>query len=192
MKHKLIKPLMAATVFAFAFTSCNITSHTEKNSSVNFSNYKTFAWANNGAVKKADRADNDIIDNNIKNSVSHELIKKGWAETDNNPDVLLDYTVAVKKSSKRESDPVYAYPYVPYMYGRRGIYNIWYPSALMGYHSYNVPFREGELSVNMVDEKTNKLIWQGWAKGEINNRTVTTKDVTAEVKSIFKKFNYPG
>ena len=55
-----------------------------------------------------------------------------------------------------------------------------------------MPFKEGELSVNMIDAKTNKLIWQGWAQGEINSKNVTTKDVTAQVKSIFRKFDYPG
>jgi hypothetical protein len=44
----------------------------------------------------------------------------------------------------------------------------------------------------MVDANTNKLIWQGWAQGEINSKTVTTKEATGQVKSIFKKFEYPG
>jgi hypothetical protein len=124
--------------------------------------------------------------------VSQELEKKGWSETDNNPDVLLDYTIAVKHGIKLESTPVYSYPYTQYLYGRRRVYSLWYPSTLIGVRSENVPFKEGELSVNMVDAKTNKLIWQGWAQGEINNKHVTTKDVTAQVKSIFRKFDYPG
>lgn len=192
MKTSFIKSLMVVGVAGLIFTSCNITSHTERVAGINFSNYKTFAWANSGNTKKTDRADNNIVDNNIKNSISGELEKKGWAEVENNPDVLLDYTIAVKRGIMHESDPVYAYPYTPYLYGRRGIYSIWYPSALMDYNSHNVPFHEGELTVNMVDVKTNKLIWQGWAEGEINNRNITSKEATAEVKSIFKKFEYPG
>ena len=115
-----------------------------------------------------------------------------WTEVDNNPDVLLNYTVAIKRGHKRETDPVYVYPYTQYLYSRRGVYSIWYPSDLMGYNSYNVPFEEGELTVNMVDAKTNKLIWQGWAQGEITSRNITTKEATAQVRSIFKKFEYPG
>ena len=190
MKYSFVKSTLV--VVALAFASCNVTSHTEKAAGINFSNYKTFSWAGAGDTKKADRADNDIIDNNIKNSVSQELVRKGWSETDNNPDVLLDYTIAVKHGTKHESAPVYSYPYTQYLYGRRGVYSLWYPSTLIGMRSENVPFKEGELSVNMVDAKTNKLIWQGWAQGEINNRNVTTRDVTAQVKSIFRKFDYPG
>jgi len=192
MKYSFIKSTLIVAAAALTFTACNVTSHTEKATGINFSNYKTFAWAGTGDTKKTDRADNDIIDNNIKNSVSQELVKKGWSETDNNPDVLLDYTIAVKHGIKHESTPVYSYPYTQYLYGRRRVYSLWYPSTLIGVRSENVPFKEGELSVNMVDAKTNKLIWQGWAQGEINNKHVTTKDVTAQVKSIFRKFDYPG
>ena len=71
------------------------------------------------------------------------------------------------------------------------MYTIWYPSMLVGYHSYHVPFKEGELAVSMVDTKTNRLVWQGWAQGDIGGPSLTTKLATADVKSIFKKFNYP-
>jgi hypothetical protein len=192
MKYSLIKLALVVMIAGVAFTSCNVTSHTEKAAGVDFSKYKTFAWANAGNVKKTDRADNDIIDNNIKNSVSKELEKKGWIETDDNPDVLLDYTVAVKKGMTRETEPVYTTPYTHYVYGRRHFYSVWYPSALIGYHTYNVPFKEGELTVNMVDTKTHKLVWQGWAKGDINNGKITSKETTAQVKSIFRKFEFPS
>ena len=192
MKHSFIKSGLVVAGAVMLFGSCNVTIHTEKAAGVDFSSYKTFAWVSNNTTKKVDQADNDIVDNNIKNSISEELVKKGWTEVDNNPDVRLDYNVAVKKSSIRESDPVYGYSYPQYLYGRRGVYSIWYPGTLMGYHSYNVPFKEGELTVNMLDAKTNKLIWQGWAQGEINNGNITTKEATAQVKSIFKKFDYPG
>ncbi len=60
------------------------------------------------------------------------------------------------------------------------IYTIWYPSTLMGYRSYDVLFREGQLTVNMIDVKNNKLIWQGWARGEISSKNITTKEATAD------------
>ena len=190
MKSYFLKTVPALILGVVALASCSVSSHTEKAVGVNFSKYKTFSWVNTSG-KKADRANNDIVDNNIKNSVGEQLAKKGWVETDNNPDVLLDYTIAVQKGRVRETDPIYTVPYTRYVYGRRGIYTLWYPSMLMGYHSYNVPFTQGALTINMFDAKTNKLIWQGWAKGEINNR-ITSKDATADVKSIFRKFNYPN
>ena len=192
MKYSIFKPVLTVLIAGLAFASCNVTSHTEAAAGVDFSQYKTFGWSNSEGTGATSRADNDIVDNNIKNSISAQLEKKGWVETDKNPEVLLDYTVAVKRGVTRETEPVYSTPYPRYMYHRRGLYSIWYPSMLMGYHTYNVPFREGELTVTMFDSKTNKLIWQGWAKGDINNHNITSKEATAQVKSIFKKFNYPN
>ena len=190
--NRTIKPIFLLGLALLAFASCNVTSHSEKAIGVNFSNYKTFAWVKVGNTQKTDRADNDIIDNNIKNSVAMELVKKGWIETETNPDVLLDYTIAVKHGNKIESAPVYSYPFSSYIYGRRGGYSLWYPSSLIGVSTTNIPFNEGELSVNMMDAKTNKLIWQGWAQGEINSKSVTSKDIKEDVKSIFRKFDYPA
>lgn len=178
--------VLAATL---VLTGCSVTSHTETAKGADFSRYKTFAWANGN--KQATKA-NDIVDDNIKSAVARQLEQKGWKEADGQPDILVDYTVAVQQSRKRESDPVYSQPYTRYLYTRRGIYSMWYPSMLMGYNSYNVPFHEGELTINMIDAKTNKLVWQGWAEGEINRRQISSKEAEAQVKSIFKKFDYPA
>jgi len=185
---------LLATGILFAVASCNVTSHVEVAQGVNFKNYKTFAWANDSSVKKADRTNSDIVDNNIKNSVGSELEEKGWQETDQQPDVLLDYNVTVKKGVKHETAPVYGYPYTGYFYSpwrhRMGYY--YNPGFFGGYTTYNVPFKDGTLTVNMVDAKTDKLIWQGWATGDITSKNVTSKEAQADVKSIFKKLDLPN
>lgn len=191
MKRIIIQMAVSSLMIGMIAASCNVTSHTEKAAGVNFSNYKTFAWNTPADSKKDNRVDNDILDNNIKNAVAQELEKKGWTETNDNPSVKLDYTLAIRHEIRRETEPVYSYPYVPFFYGRGGIYSLWYPYSLMGVRSYNIPFKEGELAVNMIDAKTNKLIWQGWAVVETGSNHVTSKEVNAQVKSIFRKFE-PG
>jgi hypothetical protein len=189
---KTLSILSLAAASALAFTSCSPTSHVEVAQGVNFHGYKTFGWVN-ANVKKADRADNEIVDNNIKNAVSSELEEKGWRETEQQPDVLLDYNVTVQKGVKREAEPVYGYPYTGYFYSpwRRRMGYYYNPGFFSGYRTYNVPFKEGTLTVNMVDAKNNKLIWQGWATGDLTSNNVTSKDAKADVESIFKKLNLP-
>lgn len=191
MKNNVNSSIFCMIITGIFLTGCSISSHTEKASGVDFAAYKTFAWAVPASTQKPDRSDNNIIDSHIKNSVSRELTQKGWQEVTTAPDVWLDYTIAVDRGSKKETEPVYTYPHTQYFFWHRRIYSIWYPGALIGYRSQNVPFKNGELSINMVDAKNNKLIWQGWAKGEINSSHVTSKDVDSRVKSIFKKFDYP-
>jgi len=189
---KYFSILSAAVASVFIFTSCAVTTHVETAAGVDFNNYKTFGWANGNGEKKED-ADNGIVDNNIKNAITTQLENQGWKETNQNPDVILDYNVMVEKKVNRVSEPVYSYPYTHYYYNgwrRRGGY-MYYPNDLLGYHTYNIPFKEGILTVNMVDTKTNKLIWQGSAQGDVSNTTVTTQEMQSDVTSIFKKFNLP-
>ncbi len=191
---KYISYLAMAGVIVIVLAGCSTSSHVEVAQGVNFSKYKTFGWANDNNSGKDGRADNDIVDNNIKNSISAELEKKGWRETDQRPDVLLDYNVTVAKAVKKETEPVYNYPYSGYFYSpwrhrRMYFYN---PGFFAGYHTYNVPFKEGTLTVNMIDAKNNKLIWQGWASGDVSSKNVTTKEAKNDVKSIFKKFDLPN
>ncbi|HMH31772.1 MAG TPA: DUF4136 domain-containing protein [Puia sp.] len=186
--------LSLALVSCLLFTSCSVTTHVEIAPGVNFNNYKTFGWANSNGGKKEDNADNSIVDNNIKNDISKQLEDKGWKETTQNPDVLLDYNVMVEKKASQVSEPVYGFPYMHYYYNRwrHRMGSIYYPNDLMGYHSYNVPFKQGTLTVNMVDAKTNKLIWQGSAQTDVNNKTVTSGEMQTDVTSLFKKFDVPS
>ena len=190
-KYFMILPVAAASVLFFS--SCSVTTHVETATGVDFSNYKTFGWASVNGEKTEDIADNDIVDNNIKNAINLQLENKGWKETSQQPDVILDYNVMVEKNVKQVSEPVYSYPYTHYYYNRwsrrRGF--MYYPNDLIGYHTYNVPFKQGILTVNMIDAKTNKLIWQGSATGDVSSKTVTTPEMQTDVSSIFKKFNLP-
>ena len=195
-KFFIVLPLAVAS--ALLFTGCAVSTHIESAAGVNFNNYKTFGWVNGNGEKVEDSADNDIVDNNIKNAISGQLESKGWKETTQNPDVILDYNVMVEKGVRQASAPiynypVYNYPFTHYYYNpwRRRMGYIYYPNNLMRYHTYNIPFKEGVLTVNMIDAKTNQLIWQGSATGDVSSRTVTTQEMATDVKSIFNKYNFP-
>jgi hypothetical protein len=191
MKKALSIFSLAAGALMF-LASCGPTSHIEVAKGVDFKNYKTFGWTNDSGLKKAGRVNNDIVDNNIKNSIATELEEKGWQESDQQPDVLLDYNVTVQKGVKQQTVPIYPYSgsfYMPWRHRMGYYYN---PAFFGGYTIDNVPFREGILTVNMMDAKVNKLIWQGSASGDITSKNVTSKEAQADVKSIFKKLNLPN
>jgi hypothetical protein len=73
-------------------------------------------------------------------------------------------------------------------YSRR-FYNVYYPSRFMGYDNYDVPTREGTVTITMADANTDKTVWQGWTTGEVDSRHMTTKEIQSSVKAIFRKFD---
>jgi hypothetical protein len=177
---------------AIAFTGCGVPAHVEKDPSVNLRNYKTFAWLtdHNGSYKEGKGYQN-FQEKNLRELVNKQLEKNGFRMVRSNPDVLIDYDIMVENDVKNESESVYSRPFLRYVYNpyTRRINSVYYPSQYMGENSYAVPYKSGTITINVVDMKTNNLVWQGWAETEIASKRLEQDDMKKVVKAIFKKFN---
>ena len=191
MKHlKLWSGLLS---FVFLLASCASTAHIEKDESTDFSKYKTFAWIEqkNDNDSKKNKA-NDLVERRIKDAVTKELEKTaGWRES-KNPDVLLSYDVLIERSVDQRSDAVYSRPFTRTFYNpySRRFINVYYPSQFMGYDNYDVPVKEGTVTISMLDADTEKTVWQGWVTDEVaNSRNLSSKEIQNSVRAIFRKFD---
>jgi hypothetical protein len=169
------------------FVACGPTAYIEKDDTINFDLYKTFAWAE----MKDQKAVGDIMENRIREAISDELQKtKGWKKTTRRPDVLLNYDVLVERNTRTQSDPVYSRSFSRTFYNpyRKRFYNVYYPSQFLGYDRYDVTTKEGTITVTMIDARTEKTVMQGWATEEIGSGKISEELVNRVVKAIFKKF----
>jgi len=187
------KLMSGFVALVFLLASCAPTAHVEKDDKTDFRSYKTFAWIekDNKSGKK-DASRNDLTESKIRQAVSKELEKTaGWREDSRHPDVLLSYDVLVERSVKQQSDPVYSNAFSRTFYNpySRRFINVYYPSRFVGYDSYDVPSREGTVTVTMTDANTEKTVWQGWSTDEVDSRHMTTKEIQSSVKAIFRKFD---
>lgn len=181
------KLLSAIAVAGALLTGCAGIAHVEKDDTVNFSEYKTYAWTTN----PQHGSKNDLADRKIHTAIDAELAKQGWHEVRNNPDVLVSYDVLVERNEKEATNPVYSQPYMrPFFnpYSRRWG-TIYYPSQFLGYDNQTRSVREGTLTVTLTDTKTDKTVWQGWTTDEVTNRNLTSKEIQSSVKSLFRKFD---
>lgn len=177
----------------FLLASCASTAHIEKDENTDFSRYKTFAWLDkDGEGKKDKNHSNDLMEQRVRAAVTTELEKTAeWKESKSRPDVLLSYDVLVERSTSQRSDPVYSQPFSRTYYNRysRRFVNVYYPSQFMGYDSYNVPSREGTVTISMIDARTDKTVWQGWTTDEVNSKNLSSKEIQSSVRAIFRKFD---
>lgn len=176
----------------FLLASCAPTAHVKKDDAANFSNYKTFAWAEYNPSKKDNNRRDDLTEKKIKEAVNKELEKSsGWKEAKHDPDILLTYDILVERSVKQQNDPVYSQPFSRTFYNpyTRRFINVFYPSQFVGYDNYDVPSREGTVTISMIDAKTDKTVWQGWTTNEVNSKNLTNKEIVSSVKTIFRKFD---
>ena len=180
--------LGAIAVAGALLTGCASVAHVEKDDTVNFSNYRTYAWT---AASEQGSKETNLADRKTRAAIDAELAKQGWREVKNNPDVLVSYDILVERNEKQSSSPVYTQPFIrPFFnpYTRRWG-TIYYPSQFWGYDNEPRQVREGTLTVTMTDAKTDKMVWQGWTTDEVASRNLTSKEIHVSVKSIFRKFD---
>jgi len=180
MKTIRWKTIGSIAVAAVMIAGCSAPVHVEKDDSIDFSNYKTFAWVDKNGTEKNDKnKTNDLMERKFKEAVTKELDKQGWRMDNKRPDALISYDVLVERSSRRENDPIYSQPFTRTFFNpySRRFYNVYYPSQFMGYDDYEQPIREGTVTITVTDAKTDKAVWQGWTTGQVNSHNLTSKEI---------------
>jgi len=172
--------------------SCANTAHIEKTNGADLSRYKTYSWVEEGQQQGKIRSRrNQITEQNIHAAVDKQLQKSGWTLVESNPDVMVSTDLLVEKNQKKLQDPVYSQPYTRSYYNRftRRFNTYYFPSQFMGYDAYTTTVKEGTVTVTLIDAKTDKAVWQGWATNELSNNQISDKEINRNVNSIFKKFD---
>ncbi len=186
-----IKLSIVSIATMLLMAGCAHTAHIEKAKGVDFDKYKTYSWIAPEKPKGVrPNRKNDIAQQNIRAAVNEALQKKGWKEVSYNPDILVGSELLVEKTQKEQNDPVYSNSYVRSYYNpRTGRYNnFYYPSRFMGYNSYTTSVKEGTITVLLIDTDTDKTVWQGSATDEMSYAQMTGKEISKNIRSIFKKF----
>lgn len=192
MERRILRISSLVLVAAIGLAGCGVQSYVEKDPSVDLRSYRTFGWINEkGTKQESGKPYKDFKESYLVDLVTKELEKNGWQKAKSNPDVLIDYDIMIENETRRESDPVYSRSTVRYFYnpytGR--VNSVYYPSRYLGENNYTVPYKSGTITINIVDNDSDKLVWQGWAETEVTKRTISKEDMEKIVKSIFKKLD---
>lgn len=189
---KTVRLLGLLFLVACVGSGCAPVAHVEKDDTVNFGQYKTFAWTESQVndsvqIKKV----SDLAEKNIKEAVASEVAKHGWQENRQSPDVLLAYDILVEKSVRDQANPMFTRPFTRYMFnpytGRW--FGLFYPSQFIGFNNWSQEVREGTITITIADAKTEQTVLQGWATDEMVSRNLTNKEIQSSVRSIFRKFD---
>jgi hypothetical protein len=80
----------------------------------------------------------------------------------------------------------------PYNYNGYNPYinNVYVPPTpyIVGYSTQDIPYQEGTLTVIMIDRKTNRLIWKGWAIGTVTDEATYEWELHGDIHRIFNRF----
>lgn len=151
---------MILSVLMFACAP-NIKVATDYDSAIDFSNYRTFDLDHQTTVGLV----NSLNSDRILRSIQHEMEKKGFLKSTIRPDLIV-HAVTVVKNKRSFSVNSSAAGYARF-YGPRGFWG-----APANGHATVRPedYKEGTLVIDVIDRKTNKLVWTGIASAEIHKQ----------------------
>lgn len=138
--------------------------------------YSTFDWGQKVNIEQGKNPlhYNELNDKRIKLAVQEQMAAHGYRLTCDNPDLILHYHIIVDHQSVVTTEPL------GYRYG-----DYW---TRMNTNVYS--YREGTLILDLMDTKTDHLVWRGWAVTTIDNVNPEKVEplVKAAVEKIFRKF----
>ncbi len=135
---------------------------TDYDKAANFSNYKTFRVYN----LKQQGSVSELNADRIINAIKAEMTKKGFTEVADNADLMVNAVTILKdKRQVTANSNYYGYggAYRPYGYYGGGM-----ATGTTTYSTYD--YKDGSLMIDVVDNKTQKLVWQGTGNAEIDKQ----------------------
>src|SRR4051794_14634045 len=151
----------------------------DMDSRANMKAYKTFAFFEPVSTDAASYS--SLVSARLKAATRAQLERNGYTYSTTEPELLVNfYLKIVKKQELRSSGGYYGY--------RSGYYGTWtgYP------YVETIDYKEGTLSVDLVDAKQKQLVWQGIAEGEVSEASQQNPGPAIDdvVAKIFSNFPY--
>jgi hypothetical protein len=147
-----------------------------------FTTYATYVWLEQpttavGDAKAAQRV-NTLLDKRIRSAVDAELTARGMSLDANDPDLLIVYHTGLDRKVDVQ-DWGYSYPRYPY--------GGWYGGQVDVYE-----YEEGTLIVDLIDAKSDQLVWRGTAT-KVIDETASAEQREANLREVITRLfeNYP-
>ena len=163
---------MTKIIFAFLFIMAGCSSEIRVSSDhdpdYDLKKYRTFDWLKitNIELEKNPLYYNELNDKRIKSAVQEHLKRKGYLLSEEHPDLIVHYHIIVDDRSVVTTDP-FGYFYSPFWTHLQTTVR---------------QYREGTLIVDIMESKTNNLIWRGWAASPIDE-VYTSEKIESLVKT---------
>ena len=172
-KSKIIQLLSLITlsvIVASCGSGLKITNDFDRNA--NFSNYKTFSVFSVKTTGSVSQLNADRIVNAIKT----DLTDKGFKYVVSKGDLTINAITILKDKQSFSTATNY--------YGYGGLYRPYGYYGSLGTTVISYSYKDGSLTIEMVDTKTTKMVWQGVGNKEIDK---ASKDPDSAIKAAVTK-----
>jgi len=154
--------LAAAATVLISACATGPSIHHETNSAATFGSYKTFGFLSPLATDKFPYE--SLLTQHLKDATRGAMESKGYVFSSSAPDVLINFYVNIQDKQDVRTTPGSTYSgYAGGYYGyRRGYYRVITPATIE-----TVNYKQGTLTIDLVDAKQKVLAWTATAEGRV-------------------------
>jgi len=184
------RPLFLASGFLAVLACASpMRIHTDRDSSANFSAYRTFAWIGPGPLARAKQGSENksavsaLDDKRIRGAVNRILEARGYrlVAKPAEADLVVAYSVGAEDKVRVHETPMMG-PIYPYPASYR--YGAWYGGSTVSVQQYT----QGTLTLEFYARKTEQAVWVGWASKRLSRSDDSQELISEAVTKILANF----
>ena len=167
---KIIKYFFSISLILAVLASCGPKVETNKRVSKDLSIYDSFSFLPNQDTIRNSELDNAFVNEVVIDEIVQNMENKGYRLERNQPDLLVYYHLMLDEEMAVNASPAYTnYSYYTpgyYVgpYYRNYMYNNYFTvPRLAGADIDQVPYKEGTIVIDLIDRRTNEIVWRGKA-----------------------------
>ncbi len=179
----MIKQISFLLILALCCVGCSplVQINTETSPGSDFSKYKSYNFyqlsAQGDTITKGFAERVDLL----KKAIATEMERRGFQSTQNKPDLLINIGIAVEERVQTRQTN-FLQDGAPYYVGQR---NYKWKSQDIEVGRY----RDGTVTIHLVDTKINEMIWRGTAEGVLPGSTEKLPNaIQKAITALFNKF----
>lgn len=164
--------------------SCGSSGPTSKDDLKKLKSYESYAYLPNKDTIIDRDFNNEEIQTTIVETINANMRENGFVLDRKSPDVLVYYHAMFDEKIAVNANPVYT----NYAYYRPGYYvgpyyqdfmydNYFTVQRLNGPRVDQVPYRERTVVIDLIDRRTNEILWRG-----TSNETISTRRMDREIR----------
>ncbi|GAA6137508.1 hypothetical protein NBRC116583_12550 [Arenicella sp. 4NH20-0111] len=182
MKNTTFTKLTFVLLFALLGSACSSTPKvfSDFDASNDFSNYKTFSWAdkNSPMISEGSYAVSGLVEQRMTNSIVAELESKGFVflSGGGEPDFTVMYTMGardkIRTRIETQTRTYYSDPFA-WTWGRH-YYPHYYPSRELITTRVPVSYTKGSIAIDIFDGRSRRPVWHTNASKTLSNRELNS------------------
>jgi Domain of unknown function (DUF4136) len=168
--HARLCALAAAITVLIAACATAPAINRETNPAATFGSYKTYGFLSPLATDKFPYE--SLLTQHLKDAIRTAMQSKGYVFSNSTPDLLINFYVNIQDKQDVRTTPGsnvgYAGGYAGGYYGyRTGYYRVLNPTTIE-----TINYKQGTLTIDLVDAKQKVLAWTATAEGRVSNDAI--------------------